>query len=142
MVQYHINGRRKLQGEVQIDGAKNAVLPILSATVLTGGKTTLTNCPDLRDVRITLEILNQLGCRTDYRDNTITVDSGPLHGTEVPHRLACQLRSSITFLGPLLARCQKVTISHPGGCVPLPLPIFHGRPPLFRISRIGTVWRY
>lgn len=123
MVEYRINGRRTLRGEVQTEGAKNAVLPILSATVLTGGKTTLRNCPDLRDVRITLDILRQLGCHTDFRDGVITVDSAPLNSSRVPAALACQLRSSITLLGPLLARCGEVTISHPGGDVPLWIPV-------------------
>ena len=116
MTLYKIQGGNPLCGEVKVSGAKNAVLPILSATLLTGGITKLSNCPDLSDVRTTLDILNTLGCRTSFEGNTIMVDSSSAACTCVPKALAEKCRSSITFLGPLLGRFGEAVIPHPGGC--------------------------
>jgi len=110
-------GGRKLKGEVMIEGAKNAVLPILAATVLNSGINVIKNCPKLRDVDIMLEILRKLGCLVSVEGSTIIVDSSTLNSTEVPEDLAAEMRSSIIFMGPLLARGGNVTISYPGGCV-------------------------
>lgn len=116
MSQYIIEGGHTISGEIDINGAKNSVLPILAATIITGGTTILTNCPDLTDVRNTLLILESLGCKTEFVNDRITVDSSQLTSTTILPELAGSLRSSITFLGALLARCGEVTTAHPGGC--------------------------
>ena len=116
MSQYIIEGGHTMSGEINIDGAKNSVLPILAATVITEGTTVLTNCPDLTDVRNTLLILESLGCKTEFVNDRITVDSSKVNSTTIIPELAGSLRSSITFLGALLARFGEVSTAHPGGC--------------------------
>ncbi len=123
MAKIIVTGGQKLKGELRVEGAKNAVLPILAATILNGGVNVIKNCPQLKDVGIMLEILKRLGCRAGMKNGTITVDSSTLNSTEIPAELAMEMRSSIILLGPLLARCGKVTISYPGGCEIGPRPI-------------------
>lgn len=114
MVKYCIQGGNSLRGTVDIYGAKNAVLPILAATILNKGSTYLSNCPDLLDVRITLDILRELGCHVETDIDKIHVDSSRVTTTEVPAEQTGKLRSSMVFMGALLARFKEVTISHPG----------------------------
>lgn len=111
-----VNGGAPLRGEVVIHGAKNAVLPILAATVVHRGQYILHNCPDLWDVQNALEILRYLGCRVRRQDHTITVDSGGLCRCDIPDRLMQTMRSSILFLGALSASCTEAKLSMPGGC--------------------------
>ena len=84
MQYYLVEGGKPLHGSVPISGAKNSVLPILAATLLTGGRTILHNCPDLRDVRSALEILEHLGCRTRRQGSDILVDSSGASRWDVP----------------------------------------------------------
>lgn len=116
MQYYLVEGGKPLHGSVPISGAKNSVLPILAATLLTGGRTILHNCPDLRDVRSALEILEHLGCRTRRQGSDILVDSSGASRWDVPHALMREMRSSVIFLGPILARFGKARLSLPGGC--------------------------
>ncbi len=116
MQYYLVEGGKPLHGSIPISGAKNSVLPILAATLLTGGRTILHNCPDLRDVRSALEILEHLGCRTRRQDSDILVDSSGASRWDVPHALMREMRSSVIFLGPILARFGKARLSLPGGC--------------------------
>lgn len=111
-----IEGGQKLKGELAVEGAKNAVLPVLAATVLNGGINVIHNCPGLKDVSIMFEILRNMGCKVTVKGSTVEVDSSTITSTEIPEDLATEMRSSIIFLGPVLARCGKVTISYPGGC--------------------------
>lgn len=111
-----ISGGQKLKGELTVEGAKNAVLPILAATILNGGMNVIHNCPRLRDVEATLEILKIIGCHVSFENGTITVDSSKISDTEIPETFAVEMRSSIIFMGAMLARLKKVTISYPGGC--------------------------
>lgn len=114
-----VTGGQKLKGEIAVEGSKNAVLPILAATVLNGGINIIRNCPQLKDVEIALEILKNIGCKVKVEGHVVTVDSSTINNTEIPEDLATEMRSSIIFMGPMLARCGKVTISYPGGCVML-----------------------
>lgn len=116
MQYYLVEGGKPLHGSIPISGAKNSVLPILAATLLTGGRTILHNCPDLRDVRSALEILEHLGCRTRRQGSDILVDSSGASQWDVPHALMREMRSSVIFLGPILARFGKARLSLPGGC--------------------------
>lgn len=118
-----INGGHKLKGEIWVEGSKNAVLPILAATVLNGGINIINNCPKINDVYVMLKILKTIGCKVSFEDNCCTVDSSSIQSTEIPDELAAEMRSSIIFMGPVLARGGEVTISYPGGCVTL-LTIF------------------
>lgn len=116
MSRYHITGGTKLSGETVINGAKNSVLPILAATVMNGNINVIRDCPNLKDVRTMLNILEAIGCKTEFKNNIITVDSKPLNTYIIPERLVCEMRSSIFLLGPMLSRCGRVYISYPGGC--------------------------
>ena len=118
-----IHGGQKLKGEVQIEGSKNAVLPILAATLLNSGISVIKNCPRLRDVDVTLKILTKLGCKVKFEEDTVIVDSSTITSTDIPEDLATEMRSSIIFVGPMLSRCKRVTISFPGGCEIGPRPI-------------------
>lgn len=117
-----INGGHTLEGEMKIEGSKNAVLPVLAATVLNGGRNVIRNCPILKDVKIMIQILRKIGCSVKVSGNTVTVDSSTIKNQKIPDNLASEMRSSIIFIGPMLARCGKVTISYPGGCV---IPLAH-----------------
>lgn len=115
MSRLFITGGQKLKGEITVEGAKNAVLPILVATLLNGGINVIKNCPRLSDVETTLEILRLIGCKVCIEGDTVTVDSSTAHCAVIPEDMATEMRSSIIFLGPMLARLKKVTISYPGG---------------------------
>ena len=112
-----ISGGARLQGEIGIEGSKNAVLPILAASLLNGGESIIKNCPRLRDVDVMIGILRRIGCSVKVEGDVITVNSAGLNETRIPVELAAEMRSSIIFMGPMLARCGCVTISYPGGCV-------------------------
>lgn len=112
-------GGRKLRGEITVEGAKNAVLPILAATVLNGGINVIKGCPELSDVSLMFDILRGLGCKVSVENDMAEVDSSTLNNTVIPDGLAKEMRSSIFLMGPMLARCKKVTISYPGVCVGL-----------------------
>ena len=118
-----IVGGRRLSGSVRVQGAKNSALPMLAASVMTEGISVLRNCPALSDVETTLEILRHVGCRV-YRDgDAVYVDaSGPI-SPEVPDELMRRMRSSVIFLGALLARCGEAALSLPGGCELGPRPV-------------------
>ncbi len=116
MDSYHIIGGNRISGSHKLTGAKNGVLPILAASLVTGDVCTIHNCPDLLDVSTMLTILNELGCITQREGNTITVDSSQLTQSYIPKVLGKEMRSSVFLLGPMLARCGTVEMSHPGGC--------------------------
>ncbi len=123
MGKYIINGGKKLAGEVNISGAKNAVLPILAATVAGQNRSTIFNTPNLRDVEIMEKILLSIGCVVDRMDNIIYVDSRQLNSFVIPDDLVREMRSSIILMGAMLSRCGEVIISYPGGCEIGPRPI-------------------
>lgn len=111
-----VNGGKKLEGEIEVQGAKNAVLPILAASIINGGKNVIYNAPVLRDVKTTIEVLNKLGCRTERVGRALVVDSSSLNSNVIDEELMRQMRSSIIFLGAIIARCKKAVVSMPGGC--------------------------
>ncbi|MBB6217004.1 UDP-N-acetylglucosamine 1-carboxyvinyltransferase [Anaerosolibacter carboniphilus] len=123
MSKFVIHGGNRLQGEIRVGGAKNAVLPILAATVLSGKVSILTDCPNLKDVHTMIEILRSIGCRISFEDAVITIDTSTLSSYEVPEGLVREMRSSIFLMGPILGRCGKIKISYPGGCEIGPRPI-------------------
>ena len=118
-----IRGGNRLQGEVTIQGAKNSVLPILAATILTGGSVVLRRCPRLRDVEASIRILRALGCKAGWRGDVLEVDTAGMTGCDVPDALMREMRSSVIFLGAILARCGEASLTSPGGCELGPRPI-------------------
>lgn len=123
MDKYIINGGYKLEGEINIPGAKNSVLPILAASVLTGKTSIISNIPNLKDVDIMVKLLSHLGARVCFEDNIITVDSSGINKMYLPEELVREMRSSIILMGAMLARFGEVKISYPGGCEIGPRPI-------------------
>ncbi len=118
-----VNGGKRLTGSVKIHGAKNAVLPILAATVMAEGVHTISNCPCLSDVSVTCEILKELGATVTRDKDTLIVDTSGSMGSFIPESLMRKLRSSVIFLGAVLARKKEAKISAPGGCELGPRPI-------------------
>lgn len=111
-----IRGGNQLEGSVAVQGAKNAVLPILAATYINKGRSVIHNCPDLTDVRASFEILEHLGCEVKYENGTVVVDSADADGASVPDSLMSKMRSSVIYAGAILARKGVAEISYPGGC--------------------------
>lgn len=116
MEAFVVEGGTALRGEIRVDGAKNAVLPILAAAVLTTERIALHDVPDITDVGHMAAILTMLGCRVERSGRNMTVDCGSIHSWEMPDQLSKQIRSSIFLLGPILARFRKATVTFPGGC--------------------------
>lgn len=115
MGEYRIRGGHKINGEIRINGGKNAILPILASTVLNRGKSTIHNCPLISDVYTSIELLQAVGCKARMEGTTLFVDSSNADRWEVPDGLVQKMRSSIIFLGGLLGRFGKAVISYPGG---------------------------
>lgn len=118
-----IEGGYPLEGEMRVHGAKNAVLPILAATVLNSGINVIHDCPDLKDVQCTIAILEFLGCKIHREDNTLTVDSSEMVNQEIPEKLMREMRSSVIFLGAIISRFKQTATTMPGGCELGPRPI-------------------
>lgn len=116
MGKYIITGGKKLQGSIRVGGAKNAVLPILAASLLCDGEVLLTDCPALLDVDNMLEILRCLGCKAVRNGSEIRIDSRCANSYVMPSGLSKQLRSSIFTLGPILAKFGFAHAAYPGGC--------------------------
>lgn len=116
MSRYVINGGHRLYGETQIQGSKNSVLPILAATVLIKGESVITNCPNISDVDATIKILSYLGCKVNRDGHTVTVDSTNVDKFDIPDELMREMRSSVVFLGAIIGRTGKASLSTPGGC--------------------------
>lgn len=112
-----INGGVRLKGDVRISGAKNAVLPILAATLLAEGPSTIENVPHLHDVTTTVELLGCMGVRVSIDEKlSVEVDCSTIENYTAPYHLVKTMRSSILVLGPLLARFGVAEVSLPGGC--------------------------
>lgn len=111
-----VTGRKRLHGEVSVQGAKNSVLPILAAAVLTRGESVIYNCPELSDVEASENILRYLGCRAERSGKTLIINTDGFDRFDVPDSLMRKTRSSIVFLGAVLARGGRAKLSFPGGC--------------------------
>ncbi|MCU1621962.1 MAG: murA [Frankiales bacterium] len=110
-----VSGGARLEGEVQVTGAKNSVLKLMAAALLAEGTTMLTNVPDILDVAIMSELLRRLGCEVVRGDATVDITVPAVPGHEADYDLVRRMRASITVLGPLLARCGEVKVALPGG---------------------------
>ena len=111
-----IRGGRRLKGEVTVEGAKNASLPILLAALLTAERCTFRNVPHVVDVRTTLRLLADLGARVEDTDGVVSVQAERLARLEAQYELVKTMRASFLSLGPLLARYGRARVSTPGGC--------------------------
>ena len=118
-----MRGGRTLEGSLHVHGAKNAALPVLAAVLLCEGDCELQNCPRLSDVDAACHILEHLGCRTQWQGATLLIRAGERGDCSIPEYLMREMRSSIVFLGALLAKYRKAQLSFPGGCELGPRPI-------------------
>lgn len=116
MSKFIIQGGKKLEGEINISGSKNAALPIIAATVLNSGTTTLYNVPDIQDVNTMFEILKKIGATIKRKNNKIIINTNKVHTYEIPDDLMRQMRSSVILAGALIGKYHKAKFSCPGGC--------------------------
>ncbi len=117
MKKISVVGGRCLHGEIQVQGSKNAALPILAAALLNPGETVLHNCPRITDVDDMLQILKSLGCSIRREKTTVVVCADSLSSHEITGREAGKMRSSVLLMGSLLGRVSEARIAYPGGCV-------------------------
>ena len=118
-----IEGNHQLKGEVQIGGAKNAVLPVMAASLLTSGETKINRVPDLRDTRTMAKLLEMLGVQVQFANNKMLIDATTIGKPIAPYDLVNKMRASFYVLGPLVARFGKAIVSLPGGCAWGPRPV-------------------
>jgi len=111
-----IEGRRKLSGKVKVSSAKNAVLPVLAATLLTRGESVIEDVPKLEDVNVMKEVITALGAKCTQKGKKFIINSADINSFEAPYELVRKMRASFLVMGPLLARFGKAKISMPGGC--------------------------
>ena len=116
MSKFIIQGGKRLEGEVKISGSKNAALPIIAATVLIQGKTTLYNVPNIQDVQTMFEIIKDIGGKVSKKNNKIIIDTSKIHTYEIPENLMRKMRSSVILAGAIIGRYNKAKFSYPGGC--------------------------
>jgi UDP-N-acetylglucosamine 1-carboxyvinyltransferase len=130
-----VKGPCRLSGTLRISGAKNAVLPLISASLLIKGRSVIENVPDLRDVATMVRLLRILGATVDFENGVLTIDTSTVNSVEAPYDLVRTMRASIYVLGPLVGAYQKAKVSLPGGCAWGPRPIdLH----LMAMERLGA----
>lgn len=111
-----INGGISLEGEIKIQGSKNAVLPIMAASILNKGNTVIKGCPHISDVDNMICLLNKIGCRVSWLKDRMTIDTNEINTVHLEERYAKTMRSSVFFVGAMLGRMGYVKIAYPGGC--------------------------
>jgi UDP-N-acetylglucosamine 1-carboxyvinyltransferase len=116
MEYFLVEGGRRLRGEVEVSGAKNAALKLAAAALLAPGKTVLPNVPRIKDVGTMLAVLEGLGAETTFHGHTLEIDTSDVDSFTAPYELVRQMRASIVVLGPLVARFGEAEVSAPGGC--------------------------
>lgn len=116
MSNYIIEGGKRLEGTVKISGSKNSSLPIIAATILNAGKTTLYNVPNIQDTQMMFKILEMLGAKIEKKNEKIKIDTSKIKKFEIPPELMHKMRSSVILAGALLGRYHKAIFSYPGGC--------------------------
>ena len=112
-----INGGKKLKGEIDISGAKNAALPIIAASLLSDGVTRVENLPNVVDIKTLLKLIEILGAKINWcSKNCVDIDTSNITSTRAVYEIVSQMRASILVLGPLLTRFGECEVSLPGGC--------------------------
>ncbi len=116
MSSYIIEGGKKLEGKLKISGSKNSSLPIIAATILNAGKTTLYNVPNIQDTQMMFKILEILGAKVEKKNGKIKIDTSKIQKFEIPEDLMTKMRSSVILAGALIGKYNKATFSYPGDC--------------------------
>lgn len=114
---YLVDGGKKLSGTIQVNGSKNAALPILAASLMTGGRCTFRNLPVIRDLQTQVKILNTLGIESHWDGHAVTTRCVDEYNSTAPYELVKTMRAGVCVLGPLLGMRGQATVSLPGGCV-------------------------
>lgn len=116
MSSYIIEGGKKLEGTIKISGSKNSSLPIIAATILNAGKSTLYNVPNIQDTQMMFKILESLGAKVEKKNGKIKIDSSKIEHFEIPQDLMHKMRSSVILAGGLIGKYRTATFSYPGDC--------------------------
>lgn len=116
MSNYIIEGGKRLEGVVKISGSKNSSLPILAATILNAGKTTLYNVPNIHDTKMMFKILEELGAKVEKKNGKVKIDTSKIEKFEIPQDLMHEMRSSVILAGALIGKYQKAVFTYPGDC--------------------------
>ena len=117
MEQYIMKGGNPLKGEVSISGAKNAALGILAASIMTDDTVTLENLPDVRDIRVLLQAMQEIGAKVEYIDkNTVKINGSHIQSISIDYEFIRKIRASYYLLGALLGKYRKSQVALPGGC--------------------------
>ncbi len=136
MEKFIVAGEVQLTGHIRVNGAKNATLPLMAATLLSTGVSVLHNIPQLRDITMMQDILTLLGAKIHRENGTLIIDTTGVSKEEIPEHLMREMRASVFLMGPLLGRFRRVRLSFPGGCAIGPRPInLH----LKALEKIGAV---
>src|SRR5215212_878326 len=113
---FYVEGGKRLQGEIEVSGAKNAALKFVAAALLAPGKTVLHHVPRIKDIHTMIALLDELGVRTNFSGSTLEIDASTVDSYTAPYELVRQMRASLVVLGPLVARFGEAEVSAPGGC--------------------------
>lgn len=114
MLNYIVKGGKRLEGTIKISGSKNAALPIIAASILNGGKTTLYNVPNIHDTQMMFEILKTIGGKVEQKRNKVIIDTSKINKYQIPEDLMRQMRSSVILAGGLIGKYRNATFSYPG----------------------------
>lgn len=116
MEKFIIIGGKRLEGSVRVSGAKNAILPIMAASLLSKGESVIHEVPKLLDVQVMQEVLTHLGAKIESNGNILSVDGSKVQSLEIAEDLMRKMRASNLVMGALLGRFGKVKVAYPGGC--------------------------
>ena len=106
----------RLAGEIELQGSKNSVLPIMAAALLKNGITVLRNCPDIADVHVMADLLRLCGCKVDYSEHVMTIDASGASNGVLDSEYGSKMRASIILMGGCLGRFGRFVMPPPGGC--------------------------
>lgn len=112
-----IEGGHEISGTIKISGAKNSIVALIPASILTSGRCVITNVPDISDVRILIDMMKELGSIISFEDETITIDNRYVKNKKITEEYAGKLRASYYFMGSLIGKFHEAEIAYPGGCV-------------------------
>ena len=126
MDKFIIKGGAPLKGSISISGAKNAVLPIMAASIIRPARYRIKNVPNLKDTRTMISLIKESGANIEFKDNILVIDSTTCNNPIAPYSLVKTMRASFYMLGPFMSRFNKAIVSLPGGCAWGPRPVnFH-----------------
>lgn len=123
MEKFIVKGEVRLKGNIRVSGAKNAILPIMSATLLCSGISIIHDIPYLRDIKVMEDILTLLGAKIIREHHTLIIDTTNIYEREIPEHLMREMRASVFLMGPMLGKFHRVRLSYPGGCAIGPRPV-------------------